>query len=1226
MTKLPWVVAAEELFTLRGHGGQVFADFVSALLRAEGAASGVRPDDIQTNTRVNLPDGGVDAEVKAPLGGPLTLAVPTCWQFKATQFSAVNAASLTVEANKSEAKRLIELGYGYFVCVCDDAPPEKMTALDKALLGIVRTINPDAPVPRVLNVGHLADWASRHPGIVLQFFRQHLGQALAYEPWLKKERAILPTFVELAARDDATQRIRNHVSANRPARGVLSIRGPSGSGVSRLVAESLSSVAPRVIYVPDASVAVELVTSLLNQPTATGILVLDRCGAEVRMAVEALLAAESSRLRVVAIQDATQPSMDVSISLGKLDDSDAQRVIDANFNGIASSHRRAIVQFADGVLTIAVRLATAYLADRPRFLLDSAAWAHDELRRLVRDERDRETLKALSLFSRVGYNGDVAAQLDTVSRVFNLPRKEILQRLRRLSQAPGVVLLGSRYVSVRPRLFARPLFEAAWAEAVGDNVNAFVEELPPDLVLPFLKQTALHAPKAARDAVADWAMPWARGLKAAELQSSNTVERLIAFVEVSPSRMGPILSDLVKRTSDEEARAAGERVDSWPSRARVIWALRDLLERKDTHGLAESALFRLARVEEAPREGVRNGTSATETWAASFRLFLSGTEVAFKDRLTLLTARLEATGCNGVPLVVVALGYALDSYASRTEGAPIASGDVRRADWHPSTYGEVWECLDAAIALLARCMSDTTHAAVARKCFVRHVRSLLQNGRLDALRTAAESVPLDEGERVAVLGALDDFIGFDTQREQGEETSDSYPVEYVERVKTWHQSLKRADLSGRLLEAIAAPGYRRQVDDRDAWLAELDDLAGQLFDTTAELERLLPVLVSDEHHGGALFEIGRSIGQRDSEGALLSSIFACAVGAKNPLFIRGYVTGLAEHGVANDAALEREIDRLEERNPEMAVDLNGMNRRIGSAGARAIRLVRAGRLPARSLTGVWSLRFEGELLADSLETILATMVDRPDEAAATALEILGPLAWDAKSVLPNDERTLLAIWCVLETALDGARGEAHAWGRVLRRLSEHDLERAVRLASSAVVNGDFSIQEEAARELSVYIGKNPTLALSTLGPMLLDPKNSWRVLMGSRGAALLSFPVDALIQWIDENGVAAARVVAHQMPTPYIEAAGNPTVPRLTAHVLENFESDDRVFSSFCSSRHTGLYSGDIAAQHEKEAAVAEQFRSHPVRRVREWADREAEWARKDAQRWREYDEEQFDD
>jgi hypothetical protein len=77
-----------------------------------------------------------------------------------------------------------------------------------------------------------------------------------------------------------------------------------------------------------------------------------------------------------------------------------------------------------------------------------------------------------------------------------------------------------------------------------------------------------------------------------------------------------------------------------------------------------------------------------------------------------------------------------------------------------------------------------------------------------------------------------------------------YPAEYLESVDVWHKSLRRDDLAGRLLEAICSSSYRRQVDDKDAWLTELDGLGQELFLERGELGKLLPSLVGGDHHGG----------------------------------------------------------------------------------------------------------------------------------------------------------------------------------------------------------------------------------------------------------------------------------------------------------------------------------------------------------------------------------------
>jgi len=120
-----------------------------------------------------------------------------------------------------------------------------------------------------------------------------------------------------------------------------------------------------------------------------------------------------------------------------------------------------------------------------------------------------------------------------------------------------------------------------------------------------------------------------------------------------------------------------------------------------------------------------------------------------------------------------------------------------------------------------------------------------------------------------------------------------------------------------------------------------------------------------------------------------------------------------------------------------------------------------------------------------------------------------------------------------------------------------------------------------------------------------------------------NLPSDVVKRWIAGAGVEGARRLARHLPSPYLKDSATPVVPDLTAWVLTEFEEDDRVFKEFTAGVHSfQIYSGDIAAQHETEAAVARDFLDHPLRRIREWAEMEERWAMDAARQEREEAEE----
>ena len=122
-----WTINSFDIFTLRTPGGDRFTEFVDALIRSEAYIQGLQLSEISTNLRTNIPDGGVDTEVRQSMPHSNTgwFSVPTCWQYKATSFAGIYPGKLKKEVNKSYSTELIKKGYGYRFCICDDLTPVK---------------------------------------------------------------------------------------------------------------------------------------------------------------------------------------------------------------------------------------------------------------------------------------------------------------------------------------------------------------------------------------------------------------------------------------------------------------------------------------------------------------------------------------------------------------------------------------------------------------------------------------------------------------------------------------------------------------------------------------------------------------------------------------------------------------------------------------------------------------------------------------------------------------------------------------------------------------------------------------------------------------------------------------------------------------------------------------------------------------------------------------------
>jgi hypothetical protein len=239
-------------------------------------------------------------------------------------------------------------------------------------------------------------------------------------------------------------------------------------------------------------------------------------------------------------------------------------------------------------------------------------------------------LRALSLFYRVGYTSEVRGQLAAVCGLLNIDPKDFVGRCRRLQQRPGFVSIGPRYLSVRPMLFARPLFEEAWVDSIQDDLAAVLDALPGALRSSLLKQAGRHAPPAAREALANWGAQKTKAISPEDLYRAETFELLRSLIEVSPTQFGPLLAKLVEDGSPGTERASGGPFNGSTTQMHVVWCLRDLLGHRETYPHAERALWHLALSERAPATKARQSGTATEAWASSFRPLLSGTEVSLR--------------------------------------------------------------------------------------------------------------------------------------------------------------------------------------------------------------------------------------------------------------------------------------------------------------------------------------------------------------------------------------------------------------------------------------------------------------------------------------------------------------------------------------------------------------------------------------------------------------------
>lgn len=492
-----WQINSSDIFDLRTPGGDRFTEFVDALIRAEAYIMSVPQAEIATNLRTNLGDGGVDTEVRQAIPHSKTgwNSVPTCWQYKATQFAGIKLSDLKKEIKKSYSQELIKKGFGYRFCIADDLTPQKKRDWENSLNNEVKKLNTSAPDARVVTASDLAVWANEFPAIVVRFFKTALKKCITLRDWGKEILALTPKSVEIKEWALVKQQLIDHASFGSHSNSVIQlIQGESGVGKTRLVYESLSGLEcaqSLVLYTVD-DAALEIIHSLIRDQSAKVILVADECLPETQLQLKRHLNRIRDRVRVICIDNSGDDDLSKESWLTRMSKADVDQICKQNFPEIHPKRRRIYVNLSGGFVKLAADLCNQDSQIVEQGNLDSIA---RDLRnylkiRLNNDSEKLRVMEAIALFSKVGYREDVEEEFNSLCELLKLERNDTLEKAWQLKKVPGFISFAGRFIYITPEIIAEIAFEGAWERWVAYNPSEFLSKIPLELLESFLKRVS----------------------------------------------------------------------------------------------------------------------------------------------------------------------------------------------------------------------------------------------------------------------------------------------------------------------------------------------------------------------------------------------------------------------------------------------------------------------------------------------------------------------------------------------------------------------------------------------------------------------------------------------------------------------------------------------------------------------------------------------------------------
>jgi hypothetical protein len=1212
--------ALEVIQRFRKPGGDEFVFFCNKIIRASCLAHGVPQSEIETCSRTEIPDKGVDTRVLVPILGDNSgyFDQPSIWQFKAEDESHIGAADMVKEVNKPRARQWISEGSAYRICICDHLTPDKKQTLNDALCDAVADIKDTAPKPRILSIDDIVGMANSFPALVVEY-RPGLDEiCILFDQWRKMAIGSTPTFVPAAGFEGTKNAILAQTDfGNEVPSAVVTLYGSAGVGKTRVALESLQEVpgvSSLVVYTTSEDDVRSLANMLANDKTAHAMIVADESSIGTQEHLSRTLINFRSRVRCICIDNSTQRPITQSPELEVRRHSviEVEKVLAANFKGVPPDRLRVYAQYSGGFIRLAADMCAHYDPQIAQAGNISPVMGKIEnyYRERLRDDSQREALEAIALLKRVRYKGEAPTDFDLLCELTGTDKRNIERALSQIKDSPGWVEKGALYYRVTPDLIAVMAFKSAWARWAQDNEEEFLQRIPPSVQESFLQRVAESGYPEVRETVQRFFRRFADDFTPRDLGDVRLVNRFVSLIETDPSLYLGALRRVIEAATHNDLTAGPEwTANSWGPRRQLVWTAEQFAIFAEHFHDCEIILFTLAKHESEPRIG----NNATKTWQTFFRLQLSGTSLPLAERLNVLRDRLEHATEGEAELFAGALDEIIDFMGTKIVGPPVVGGRVPPPEWHPRDWGEMKHSVMEGLKLLDEATRHPISeiSSGAKKALLDAIEVLTRGGWADQLRTFVSASNLSESDKARLVGRVKNFLSWGT----------GITAEQRTVLEDWLKHLEPKSFHGRLVESVGCNEMTHFEREKE-WESELDQLATELLKDERLLETEINWLTSSEAESA--FQFGSRLGRFDETARLLDKILEHSR-ERHIGLIRGYIAGLLYGAGVQAKLVEERLDKLELRDALLSFQIALAGGNHVGVFDRAVRLIKAGKIPPHYLRNfthwVGDVRVTNDQVAEAVRLLLP-VANKDSSASDVMVDFLGARlhSGQLQALLETDKEL---IWHAITVACHNPGREMFWLAKVLEKAAATDFPLAIRLACAGLVSENYELARGAEGLLAHWASQFPEEVMAGLGAMVLDERVGWKLLASKMGV-LNAIPPKIVIHWLESAGARGAQRIARHLPRPFVNASGVAHVPELTEFVLSRFGDDDLTFKEFCAgTHHLQMYVGDIASQREAEAKSVRPFFNNKIKRIREWARYEYDSGIREAGRHREREDEE---
>jgi len=1159
---------------------------MNALLTVEANENGVPLAELELNTRDTDPDAGIDARVQWPASAPHDplAAGKTALQYKS---GPLTMAKLAVEFGKPGVQRTLRGGGNYLLLVGHDHVVPTRDRHRKEIARLCRQKKFPISRCKILYGDQVARWASRYLAIpILPEFGKPLAGFITVNQW-KQDPLFQNEYFADSGRKEIIDAVRSFVSSPGEE-NTLRIEGPAGVGKSRLVLEALSERgdSESTLYARDAEApqVQNYLAAVQSDVSARGIMVVDECTADRQEVLMLFARLAGPRLRLICVGPADflplRSVLKKTYRVLPLGDGDIKTILQTAADRFPQEIVTTTVRVCGGYVKLALFVARILAKQNvPLVELRQIDDVPQVLKKFV-PRRTAQTIEALSLLSRVGWEDEVREEAKALAKVVDLKFSEMQRSVKELKDQ-GIVLPRGRYLYVSPDLLAINAAAELWDERGADLIR-IVSDLPGDQprrhLLLRLAMMAEH--------------PEVRKAVERMLADDGLFKTIEDLDQEFLSEIFRILSAALPQAAIEAltrvlAGTPRSRLLSFNSgRRNIMWALESLLRWPETSLDAARCLRDLALAE---TEGFSN--NATGIFCQYLQLFLSGSPIPFFDRLVLADELARANDPVARQLAVKAAAAALTRHESRSGGDEDAvSHRPFPREWRPRTVEDLRIARRAAIRILVGLSTGSDEVSdSARQALIDSASGLAMDGLVDdaveILEAATPRSPEQVRSRADAAGWILQHGGPDLSELQRAALrrllNAAFGEDFAGQLKRWVGPRLHADY-----DSTGGKGYA----NADSNVLSLADRAYHQGLGDAELKWLSsPEAVN-------VWPFGKRLGELDTDRRYLERIIEISPDDVNCVFLAAYIAGLASS--QGELLWDQVCGELAGVRPILAFGVMCRGPATGAAGQRILDLIDGEKVPSHALQILMYGGWVGSLPVPERRAIIKRLLDRRDEALTpVALSILH----DSVTKEPHATDAYCDLtWDALERPLTVSQfGEEWYWGELAKLFAGVEPKRAAALAIHKM--GEESswlhFQETGRAVLAAATAADAVGVFGVVSSALLDRQpGRYRLLFALEHWYGDLVSSKTLVEWAQHSPLARSIVAS------LIVVDGAPMPERLRA-LLKAFPDDRELLNSVLASLGTGSWSGPYSERLKRQRDV-----------LQNWANEEDPWIRKWAQ------------